>query len=615
MPDPSPFRLSGTGKRSTARDALRFKRQTGVDSALSGQQPRAPFFRTGGRSLVEVAATDGVLAAAGEFGVDIAEGLGRREAEEQAVLQARNEREARLAEAAYSASILNDHEVVMGKILEEVGTDIAAFDEKAQAAIDATVDGAEGLSQGEKLVLRAELDGTTHRIRNGLEDTVRTNLEAENNAQIMRRMDSVEREALVQARKLGAVHPDDTIEQILTSGEMLAARDTVFALIQERTDWTPQQKEMAQHNHVNALTTEAVKGAFEVELNKGLEHGQAFVDNFAADDPPEGFTPEDRDRLVGGMRNALKQAEAEQKRIVVAGLRRLAQSETDAIMASGMDEADALSAARRIADPDLRDDVVRRVTNRYAELGRLESDAAHNRKAQAVELAQAGRYEEIPAETLAELPPTMADTLAKMSERAIRGAPAISDPAMYVELSRMTPEQLKSVDLLDERYLQGLDTQDWQAFVDRQRSAYQSNAPGKAVEGRTRTQIFNATVKEFNFNDEEAALLGRRFDEEISAFNASNDRNPDALEMQEIVDRLTVEGAVPNAYLGFVDKDIRAFEAAPDEVFEVDDVEEVPTGFAEAFTRHHGRKPTDDELVDTYNAYLAKRRGVENDAK
>lgn len=132
--------------------------------------------------------------------------------------------------------------------------------------------------------------------------------------------------------------------------------------------------------------------------------------------------------------------------------RERAQRETDRIVASGAGYAEQLRMARAITDPELRDEVVRRVNARISEAEQLRR-LAQDRNAEAAWgiIMQGGTQDDVPVALWSQLDSqAQRNILSYLDTRAKREQPD-TDWDLYYRLQRLEPDALVSVPLIQYR--------------------------------------------------------------------------------------------------------------------------------------------------------------------
>jgi hypothetical protein len=190
-----------------------------------------------------------------------------------------------------------------------------------------------------------------------------------------------------------------------------------------------------------------------------------------------------------------------------------------------------------------------------------------------------------------------------------------TDDATYIKLVNMTPEEFKSVDLID--FADKLSGGDLRAFADKQAELVRPNA-SKALENasRTRTQIVSEAQNILGLDPGKEpddamrmATLNRALDLKIAAHVETSGKEPTGLEIQTMVDDLLLEGRIAGTGLISDDK-ARAFELTPEQRSKfytaetVDDIApEIRPAVVSVYRKIWGTTapPGEEEAVAMYN--------------
>lgn len=160
--------------------------------------------------------------------------------------------------------------------------------------------------------------------------------------------------------------------------------------------------------------------------------------------------------------------------------------------------------------------------------------------------------------------------LMKIEEKfAKQNNPDETDEATYVELSRMSPEELRAADIMS--YADKLSRADLKTWADRQAAATRPGTKDQVSAGmRSRTEIVKGAVNMLGLDPKpgtpdakSVAMLDRALDERIAAYAAEKGAAPDAIEIQKMVDGLVMSGNVQKDWA--IDETKRVFELTPEE--------------------------------------------------
>lgn len=203
--------------------------------------------------------------------------------------------------------------------------------------------------------------------------------------------------------------------------------------------------------------------------------------------------------------------------------------------------------------------------------------------------------------------------LVKLKRSIDTGGAKISDPATYVALNRMSPEDRDKVNLLDDKYLKNLSPTHLQKFSDMKRT-YREMNPVSTQGMRTRTQIINDVTK--GWNHDRVVALDERLDEEVAALKASKPKGyrPENIEIKRLVDRLLIDGEIKGTKWQIHDPNRKLFEVKAGEVFFVDSFSGIKDQkFIDAARARYGKGApkqlgpegiTDDQILARYNRHI-----------
>ncbi len=162
------------------------------------------------------------------------------------------------------------------------------------------------------------------------------------------------------------------------------------------------------------------------------------------------------------------------KMLKSAGLNQQSQQETDVIMSSGLDLQNALSQARNISNPELRDEVVRRVKVRFAENNAIKAtdEKALEDEAWRLIVQDGKKVSELPVKYLTVLAGPKLDSMQRYEDSRAKGQQGfarISKPGTKTKYLAMTDDEVlqKHPDQLRQDVTQS----DWNAILKRYETA------------------------------------------------------------------------------------------------------------------------------------------------
>jgi hypothetical protein len=262
----------------------------------------------------------------------------------------------------------------------------------------------------------------------------------------------------------------------------------------------------------------------------------------------------------------LKVATHENRELTV---RRESQAQEDAIFAKHGATPDALSVAREIEDPEVRDSTVSRLKVRQAETKQAEIEYRDDLGEQALAfLNGGGKFDDLPLKIKNGLKPSALSSLRSYAEQQVSGMKRLTNPETLVQLSSMaadSPQDFGEADLLTFRA--GLSDGDFEKFVDLQRKIRSGNVDGKASGFQGITQVRDVRLRELfggttAKGDKQAKInkFVQQFESQLTAFKAENGHPAKADDARKILDDLTAEVAINWG------RDKKAFELSDDDI-------------------------------------------------
>lgn len=241
---------------------------------------------------------------------------------------------------------------------------------------------------------------------------------------------------------------------------------------------------------------------------------------------------------------------------------------------SKADLTDLLAQAEsKYADnPALMDEVKRQITAKYtAQVAEQKAAVDQLQMKLFSDVLQGKSVQDMSRDELLQVGEDNVGKLMKMEEKFGKASnPDDTDEGAYYDLSRKSPEELRAINLME--YADKLSKADFKTWADRQgavsRDATKSTA---SAQMRTRTQIVNDALDTLGLDPKPgtddakaAAMLSRTLDERVAAFRQDNgDKDPDATQVQKIVDELVMQGTVRKDWA--IDTEKRVFELEPGE--------------------------------------------------
>jgi hypothetical protein len=301
-------------------------------------------------------------------------------------------------------------------------------------------------------------------------------------------------------------------------------------------------------------------------------------------------------------------------------IRSESQSATDKIMDAHESRAEALKAAREIADPEVRDSVVGRVNQRFSELDAIESeDMERIMTSASVQVEEFGTTDGIHRGDWLKL------NLAERRALELRAQQVKSgiEPETVIDLWYSIQQQIahdpkgfSNRNLMMDRA--GLSNSDFQNFARIQTAIKEgSNDADQLLGGvRTATQVVDDTLRSIGIDASpeagkqdatRVARFSRMVDERVQDFQIVNGRKAVTADVQAIVDELIIQGQQPGTkFFGLipVSRDVRAFEA--EEGFVATEVPQAEASKIHAALTRAGVPVTNEEVLRLYNLRLSQ---------
>ena len=261
-----------------------------------------------------------------------------------------------------------------------------------------------------------------------------------------------------------------------------------------------------------------------------------------------------------------------------------------------------LATARKIAkeagvSPAKEAAAIKRIKDNYAENETIRKEEMREKKADAVGLAMAGNFDQIPKGVLAELG-LFAGTLEKMSSDKRRGASVASDPAVYNRFNNMSPEDLKQ-NILSTDALTKLSESDWRKFSDRQ----SKSDPAQKTAQRSRSATVTQALKSAGVtSDTEVKGFNDALDDAILLHEQATGKKIKSEDIRRLTDLLLIDGEYKGT--GFKDPDVKIFELKDGQTFIMDDYSDIPVEEITKIRAGTNTKLSQTQVLNIYNAAL-----------
>lgn len=287
-----------------------------------------------------------------------------------------------------------------------------------------------------------------------------------------------------------------------------------------------------------------------------------------------------------------------------------------------------IEQAMAITDPGVRSLVLSEI-QRQSNLQEQAVKAAESQAKQAAwnKVIQ-GSTDDLTPQERSRLDPSFFNTLKAYERERDKPAGVQTDWAVWSQASLMNDQQLLSSDLYTEYRAKLADAQfnqliEWRrAAIGRQDGNKADNAIYAGM--RTRADIINDTqrLNGWKENDPRIAEIGRKLDERIASLAASQDKPVDAVQMQDIVDKLLIQDKA-SGWLPFTGGQGLAAQAEDPATFVAangwDEVQSDDQAvLIDQYRQYYGTVPDSESATDIYNramqVYLgAKPTGPEEE--
>lgn len=376
-------------------------------------------------------------------------------------------------------------------------------------------------------------------------------------------------------------------------------------------------KDEATRTQIITASKELIQGAVQkryYEEDEGTNLFQSFRDNYAL-----GFLEmqpaEKRIELLSSKGTVaeylqpdvraklLEAAKNENRQLTV---RRESQAQEDAIVEKfGGNWSAALSAARDIEDPEVRDSTVSRIKVRQAEAKQFELETREALGEEALAfINDGGKFADLPLHIKNGLKTSALNSLRAYAEQQAGGGTRRTDPETLIELSMLStddPQKFGELDMLG--YRDKLSDGDFEEFVDLQRKIRSGSLDGKATGFMTINQVRDERIRDIfgsaaptSKEKPEVSAARRKFitqyETQLKAFKEQTGKPATADDARKILDEMTAEVTI-NRSLWF-DAEKPAFEVTFDDIPDAEGQQIV------AALRKAGKAVTPEAVLDLF---------------
>jgi hypothetical protein len=309
-----------------------------------------------------------------------------------------------------------------------------------------------------------------------------------------------------------------------------------------------------------------------IEAYKTELHG-SIIDRMVLDNPlaADQYYKKVKDQIGG------KQQVVIEKTLEAGTQRAASQAATDQIVVKHESFEEQLIAARKIKDPIIRDKVVSRVKQRFNENQTI--TAERNKEISSKAWQTVLDTKSVDAIPINEWTALDGKTQKALTEYANRRNDPKTNILKWKELNDLyigDPQAFGEVNLLE--YVNDLSQSDFKAFSENQQKL-QSGDFANNVKSRTHKQIADDRLNAIGINVNasagssdsiKSANFMRRLEEEMAVFAQDTGKEPNAQQIEQLVDKLLIK-----ADTGIFSEKF-AFELESGEDFEVDDIDDIP---------------------------------------
>lgn len=385
-----------------------------------------------------------------------------------------------------------------------------------------------------------------------------------------------------QALRSNAVRAVSRFEQQERRASFVASTQARAASAVEQAALFYTQPEIVQAGYENALKAvddlADIQGMTDEErtqlrLNATSQFHRKQIEARLEANPKEAkaWLSQNADEMTADDRELLK------GRLKTADLRAQSQQAADKIMGRGMDEAQALEAARRLS-PEIRDEVVARVKSRYADSRRIMKQDAEDAMRDAYNMWLEGTpVHEIPEDIYSRLEPESKAALKALEDKE---NVVVTDQATWYALQRLATDpasrgKFEEMNLLN--YADRLDKGDMEYFAKMQSDLKKGDTKG--IEAlATKEQMIDAALLRLGLDPADDGKKGKSDSKKILAFREQlereyreyqevNGKKPDGKTLDEMLNRLSIK--VVREKNWWPDSEIGQFEITPEELGDV----------------------------------------------
>jgi hypothetical protein len=312
-----------------------------------------------------------------------------------------------------------------------------------------------------------------------------------------------------------------------------------------------------------------------------------------------------------------------EKALNASSIKGESQRQTEAIINQGMNTKDSLAEARKISDPELRDETVRRVKNRLAENKQIEKQQQmESFENVANQLEKTGSLDSIPIGQLESMGNTQRQALIRREAQLAKGVTPKTDLTVYYQLEQLAGENkdaFRNVSLLEFR--DKLSESDFKKFSKMKSDLLKGGEDSdKLMDGiQTKNSIINGALTGMGIqysgrsaskeSVERSNLFRRKVDEAVIDKQEELGRKVNNKELRDIVGDLRVNVITEKGF--FFDDKKRMFEVTENDMptIDFDDIPNEQVNKIKRVLRDRGQEESEDNIAQFYALKLSKRLG------
>lgn len=233
-----------------------------------------------------------------------------------------------------------------------------------------------------------------------------------------------------------------------------------------------------------------------------------------------------------------------EKLVTAASSRAEAQNYEDTIINMGKSYADSLEEARKIQNPEIRDDVVSRIKRRFQEIKNIEEEKKEQNFKKAADILEKTKSRfKIPLNIWESLSISEKEAIEKRERQLIEGVPTKTDYKIYDKLSRAAANDANNFSRMNIlQYRSKLSDSDLEKFIDLQRSIREKKTGWDVKQDgfRTEYQIASGMADKLNIDDKNKSDFYSDIENAKREFISKNKREPLRMEFTKIVDDIAI---------------------------------------------------------------------------